>query len=290
MENNIHISALYHFAPVSDHVALGAKLKSCLNYEGVKGTIIVAPEGMNGTIAGNEEGIENALAFIRTQEGFAELEEKRSYFDSIPFKKLKIKTRRHVLPFPTKVNPNAMKGEYVQGEAWNALIADPDTIVIDTRNDYEYYLGSFENAENPKTRTFQEITAYTKEVLAKQKDKKIAMFCTGGIRCEKYSSYLKEEGFENVYHLKGGVLQYLEETPEEKSLWKGDCFVFDRRVAVGHGVTPNPDIHECWGCGHPLTPQDREHEAYEYKVGCAYCMNKGKLRFWDGWELESKAN
>ncbi len=288
MQDTIHISALYHFAPVADNEALGAKLKSLLNYEGVKGTLIVAPEGINGTISGSEDAIENVLQFIRAQEGFAGLEEKRSYFDTHPFKRLKIKVRRHVLPFPKKVDPNAMKGEYVAGEEWNRIIADPNTIVIDTRNDYEFYLGSFTGAVNPKTRTFQEITAYTKDELAKHKDKKIAMFCTGGIRCEKYSSYLKEEGFEHVYHLKGGILQYLQDMPEENSLWEGDCFVFDRRVAVGHGVTPNPDIHECWGCGHPLTPKDREHPAYEYKVGCQYCDHKKQARYRDGWELEEE--
>ncbi|MBN66565.1 MAG: hypothetical protein CMM94_03240 [Rickettsiales bacterium] len=267
----ITISAFYHFAPLDDTQSLRAPLREFMETHGIKGTIILAPEGVNGTVSGSDEAIAKLRERLRSIPGMEGLQDKVSYFHRQPFQRTKVKLKNWLIPFEEKVDPVNACGTYVEPKDWNDLISDPDVVTIDTRNDYEVHIGKFKHAVNPGTDVFREIIPFTKEQLDQASNKKVAMYCTGGIRCEKYSAYLRQQGFEEVYHLKGGILQYLQDMPAEQSLWEGDCFVFDERVAVGHGVQPNEEIIMCLGCGHPLTAADREHEAYEEGECCAFC-------------------
>lgn len=233
----ITICALYHFASIAEPGQYKAPLLSFMEEHDIKGTLMLAKEGINGTVSGSEMSINALLVYLKTIPGLEELSEgQRSHFHSHPFGKAKVKVRGWVLPFPEPFDPNAKRGEYVAPEAWNALISDPQTLCLDTRNKYEVEMGRFKGAKDPKTRHFKDIISYTETELSEQKNRPIAIYCTGGIRCEKYSAYLKEQGFERVYHLKGGILSYLNTIPETDSLWEGTCFVFDEREAVGHGM------------------------------------------------------
>lgn len=233
-------------------------LRDVCTAQAIKGTILIASEGVNGTVSGASEGIDTLFGALRSDARFADLVIKYSEADEHPFQRLKVKVKREIVTFGVpEAEPAIATGELVEPEDWNALIADPDVIVIDTRNDYEVEVGTFERALNPQTRAFNEFPDYARRALTEDRSQKIAMFCTGGIRCEKASAYLLREGFTNVYQLHGGILRYLERIPQQDSLWRGECFVFDERVALEHGVRPGQHVL-CSQCGFPIK---RESEA-----------------------------
>ena len=270
-------AALYKFVSLPNYAALQANIHAACVAHHIKGTILLAHEGINGTIAGLPENIHKVLDFLRTDaafEGkFANLEHKESHSDEHPFYRMKVKLKKEIVTMGVpSVNPNNTVGTYVKPEDWNALISDPEVILLDTRNDYEVHIGTFKSAINPKTTTFREFPEYLAQNLDKTKHKKVAMFCTGGIRCEKASSYMLEQGFDEVYHLQGGILKYLETVPEEQSLWQGECFVFDQRVAVKHNLEVS-EFDQCYACRHPLSPAELTSVQYTPGISCPYCYN-----------------
>jgi len=268
------VCALYHFVRLDDYEKLRAPLLQCMQDNHVRGTLLLASEGINGTIAGSREGIDKVLDWLRQDPRLASLDYKESYDEEIPFYRTKVKLKKEIVTMGVEgIDPNRKVGTHIKPKDWNALISDPDVILIDTRNDYEVAIGTFENAVNPKTETFREFPAYVKEHLDPAKHKKVAMFCTGGIRCEKSTAYLKENGFEEVYHLEGGILKYLEEVPENESMWQGDCFVFDNRVAVNHRLEKS-GYDQCHACRLPITEEDKRSDKYEKGVSCPHCYNK----------------
>ena len=268
----IVVAALYHFARLDDPAALRAPLARLACGQGVRGTLLLAPEGINGTIAGSRAGIDAMLAHLRALPGCAGMEWKESASDAMPFGKMKVRLKREIVTMGQPgVDPRARVGHYVEPAAWNALISAPDVAVIDTRNAYEVAIGSFEGAVDPGTRAFGEFPAWWEENRDRFHNKRIAMFCTGGIRCEKSTNWLLQQGVAEVYHLKGGILKYLEEIPEAESLWRGGCFVFDQRVAVGHGLQPTGHTL-CHACRRPLTAADLASPAYEEGVSCPHCI------------------
>lgn len=240
----VKVAALYRFAAMADLPMLRERLRALCDEQAIKGTLLIAPEGINGTIAGSDAGIDTVIATLRALPGCAELDVKYSRAPALPFQRMKVRIKREIVTMgQPQIDPLAT-GHYVAAEDWNALIADPDVVVIDTRNAYEVAIGTFERAIDPGTRSFREFPEWFRqqreELLGQGKPVRVAMFCTGGIRCEKSTAFLKAEGVEEVYHLKGGILKYLEDVPEEQSLWRGECFVFDERVSVGHGLVPRP--------------------------------------------------
>ncbi|NOR72071.1 MAG: rhodanese-related sulfurtransferase, partial [Methylomarinum sp.] len=237
MSSNIVVSALYKFVTLEDFISLKQPLLDKMLEHQVKGTLLLAKEGINGTIASDRKGIDSLLAWLRSDPRFANIETKESYEQDMPFYRTKVKLKKEIVTMGVEgIDPEKIVGTYVKPKDWNALITDPEVLLIDTRNDYEVQIGTFQGAVNPETETFREFSHYVKENLDPNKHKKVAMFCTGGIRCEKSTAYLKEQGFEDVYHLQGGILKYLEEVPVEQSTWQGECFVFDNRVAVNHNL------------------------------------------------------
>ncbi len=271
-------AALYRFVSLPDYKALQAPILAECQKHNIKGTLLLAEEGINGTIAGLSDDIHAVLTYLRTDPifnaRFTDLKHKESYADSHPFYRMKVKLKKEIVTMGVpNVNPNNTVGTYVKPEDWNAIISDPDVIVLDTRNDYEVHIGTFKGAVDPKTTTFREFPKYVAENLDKIKHKKVAMFCTGGIRCEKASSYMKEQGFQEVYHLQGGILKYLETVPEAESLWKGECFVFDQRVAVKHGLEVG-DYDQCYACRMPLSPEEMQHPHYTPGISCPHCYDK----------------
>lgn len=268
----IVVAALYQFKAVACASELQQSLKELCKAQQILGTLIVASEGINGTVSGSRQAIDVLHQFLLAQ-GFDHMEYKESFAPEHTFKRLKIKLKKEIVTLGVEVNPRETVGTYLQPKEWHEFIQQPDVIVIDTRNDYEYLTGTFEGAIDPQTKTFGEFPQYVAQHLKDAKDKKIAMFCTGGIRCEKSTSYLLQEGFKEVYHLKGGVLNYLAEIAPEESLWKGECFVFDRRVGVAHGVDLG-HTRMCFGCGHPLFEQDISHPHYEDGVSCHACYEQ----------------
>ncbi len=270
----IIVAALYHFTRFPDPDALRAPLMALCAREGVKGSLLIAGEGVNGTIAGPREGIDAVLAHLRALPGCAGLEWKESLAPEMPFGRMKVKLKREIVTMGVEgVDPRASVGHYVAPEDWNALISDPDVAVIDTRNDYETGIGTFRGAVDPGTRSFRDFPAWWEENRERFHNKRIAMFCTGGIRCEKSTNYLISQGVEDVFHLKGGILKYLEEVPAEQSLWDGECYVFDGRVSVGHGLIPG-DYHSCGACRRPVSAEDRQHPAYEPGTCCPACVSE----------------
>ena len=268
------IAALYLFIPVADPAELKQKFLQELSPLQLCGTLLIAPEGINGTLAGSELAIQELLICLNNNTGLSQKDVKFSYSEEKPFNRFKIRLKREIVTFnQPHVNPNLRVGTYIEPDEWNTLIDDPDVTVIDTRNKYETLIGTFKNAIDPKIDSFTEFSDYVRENLDPKKHKKIAMFCTGGIRCEKASSFMLAEGFESVFHLKGGILKYLEEIPKEQSRWQGDCYVFDRRMAVGHGLTTG-HYSMCYCCGYPLSDKDKTHNLYEEGVSCAHCYEK----------------
>ncbi len=271
---NYVVAALYKFVDFKRFKNFRVPLLRECNRNGIKGTLLIAHEGINGTIAGTREGIDNVLAFLRAQPEFNDLEHKESPANKMPFLRMKVRLKKEIVTIGIpNVSPTKKVGTYVTPEEWNNLINRNDVLLIDTRNTYEVEVGTFKGAVNPNTESFREFPEYVKKHYDPQKHKHVAMFCTGGIRCEKASSYMLEEGFENVYHLKGGILKYLEEVPQEKSTWEGDCFVFDGRVAVTHGLKQS-DYDQCHGCRYPIKEEDKEHPHYKAGVHCHRCYNK----------------
>jgi UPF0176 protein len=267
-------AALYKFVSLSDYQNLQAPiLAKCLEHR-IKGTLLLAAEGINGTIAGAPEDIKAILEYLREDSRLSDLEHKESYADQHPFYRMKVKLKKEIVTMGVSdVNPNDVVGTYVKPEAWNDLISDPDVILLDTRNDYEVSIGTFKGAVDPKTTTFREFPKFVEQNLDKTKNKKVAMFCTGGIRCEKASSYMKQQGFEEVYHLQGGILKYLETVPKEESMWEGECFVFDQRVAVKHGLEVG-DYDQCYACRMPLSPEELKSDKYTPGISCPHCYDK----------------
>jgi UPF0176 protein len=273
----IAVAALYCFAKFSDPESLQAPLQLICQQQGVTGTILLASEGVNGTIAGPKSGIAVVINHIRSFPGCANLDVKYSGAREMPFYRMKVKIKREIVTMGIDgIDPTREVGQYVTPEDWNALIADPDTILIDTRNDYEVGIGSFEGAIDPKTKAFRDFPAWFREnraALTAQSNKpKFAMFCTGGIRCEKSTAFLKAEGIDDVYHLEGGILRYLENIPASESKWQGECFVFDERVSVKHGLELG-SLQLCHACRFPIHAEDRLSERFVEGVSCPNCFD-----------------
>ena len=268
----IIVAALYRFVSFDDYREYQEPLLAKLEALGICGTLLLAPEGINGTIAGSRAAIDQMLIHLRRDPRLADLEVKESCCDQMPFKRTRVRLKKEIVTMGVPgIDPRRAVGTYVDPEEWNALISDPDVTVIDTRNDYEVAIGSFQGAVNPNTHSFRQFPQYVAEQLDPNQQRKIAMYCTGGIRCEKSTALLKQQGFSEVYHLRGGILKYLEVVPEEESMWRGDCFVFDRRVAVGHGLAESE--HEmCFACGWPVSPSEQQHEDYEPGIHCSRCV------------------
>ncbi len=268
------IAALYHFTRFGDPTALRGPLLALAESEGVTGSLLLAGEGINGTIAGPRAGIDAVLAHIRALPGCADLAWKEARASSQPFGKMKVRLKREIVSMGVPdVDPRAAVGHYVEPEEWNALIAQDDVVLIDTRNDYEVAIGTFEGAIDPETASFRQFPAWWQANAHRFHNKRVAMFCTGGIRCEKSTNYLLSQGVEEVFHLKGGILQYLEDIPESESRWNGACFVFDGRVSVCHGLVEGP--HElCHACRRPILPEDRARPEFEEGVSCHQCIDQ----------------
>ncbi len=275
----VKVAALYHFAKVDDPAALRLDILAQCEARHLKGTILLADEGINGTIAGNPDEIDAVIAYLQSLPLFTGLEVKYSEASTMPFLRMKVRLKKEIVAMGVAgIDAAEAKGDYVDPSAWNDLIADPDTVVIDTRNGYEVAIGSFDGAINPDTKSFRDFPAWFDEFSEqlRQKDSKqpkIAMFCTGGIRCEKATAYVKAQGFDDVHHLKGGILKYLEHIPEAESLWQGDCFLFDQRVAVGHGLQQS-DYGQCYACRMPLNAADRTSPDYIPGEACPHCIDQ----------------
>jgi len=268
------VCALYKFVTLENFEQLRQPLHDLMVEQGVRGTLLLAKEGINGTIAGSREGIDAILAWLKSDPRLATLDYKESFDDSNPFYRTKVKLKKEIVTLGVEgIDPKRVVGTYVKPQDWNALISDPDVVLIDTRNDYEVQIGTFKNAVNPQTDSFREFPQYVKDNLDPQQHKKVAMFCTGGIRCEKSTAYLKEQGFDEVYHLEGGILKYLEEVPEEQTLWEGECFVFDNRVSVNHRLEKG-EYDQCHACRMPITEADKASDQYEKGVSCPHCHDR----------------
>ena len=270
----IVVAALYRFVSLSDFESLREPILAAMEANEVRGTLLLASEGINGTIAGSRNGIDALLRYLREDPRLAETEVKESFCGEPPFKRTRVRLKQEIVTLGVEgIDPNDSVGTYVDPQDWNDLISDPDVTVIDTRNDYEVAIGTFQGAENPDTHTFREFPDYVDQNLDPNQHKKVAMFCTGGIRCEKSTALLKQKGFDEVYHLRGGILKYLEQVPPEESLWNGDCFVFDQRVAVGHGLEESDHVM-CFACGWPVTVEEQQHPDFQAGVQCARCVGK----------------
>ncbi|WEF24610.1 rhodanese-related sulfurtransferase [Paracoccus sp. S3-43] len=266
------VAALYHFTRFEDPAALKPPLARIACANGVRGTLLLAPEGINGTIAGTRDGIDAVLAHIRALPGCADMDWKESPADRMPFGRMKVRLKREIVTMgQPDVDPRASVGHYVEPADWNALISAPDVAVIDTRNDYEVEIGTFAGAVDPGTRSFRDFPAWWQANAPRFAGKRVAMFCTGGIRCEKSTNWLLSQGVDQVFHLKGGILKYLEQVPEDDSLWQGECFVFDGRVSLSHGLRPGRH-GLCHACRRPLAPEDRARPDFEEGVSCHRCI------------------
>ncbi|MEM9508525.1 MAG: rhodanese-related sulfurtransferase, partial [Cyanobacteria bacterium P01_E01_bin.35] len=262
------------FVNIYDLEAKKAQILAWCTSKQVKGTIILAEEGINGTVSGSREAIADILKSLQTLPELADLESKESTSDNMPFARLKVKIKPEIVTLGLpEVNPNHQVGTYVEPQNWNQIISNPEIVVIDTRNEYEVEIGSFQRAKNPHTDSFREFPEYVAQNLDPEVHPKVAMFCTGGIRCEKASSFLLSQGFKEVYHLKGGILKYLENVSPAESMWQGECFVFDERVSVKEGLELGS--HElCYACGHPISAADQTSPQYKPNISCPYCYEQ----------------
>ena len=268
------ICALYKFVALDDYEAIRAPLQNVMKENDIKGTLLLAKEGINGTVSGSREGIDALLNWFRQDERLKDIVYKESFDEQQPFYRTKVKLKKEIVTMGVEgLDPRKVVGTYVKPEDWNALISDPEVVVIDTRNDYEVQIGTFKHAVNPNTDSFREFPEYAEKNLNPDKHKKVAMFCTGGIRCEKSTAYMKEQGFEEVYHLEGGILKYLEDVPEEDSLWEGECFVFDNRTTVNHQLEKG-SYDSCHACRLPITEEDKQSKYFEAGVSCPHCYDK----------------
>jgi len=278
MQHTYLATAMYHFVSLPHFETLREPLLNFCVSRDIKGTLLLADEGINGTLAGPEKSIHELLDFLKTDpifEGnFKNLGHKESWSDKHPFYRMKVKLKKEIVTLGIPgVSPTKVMGKYIKPQDWNTIISDPEVVLIDTRNDYEYSIGTFKNAMNPKTNTFREFPEYVKTHFDPKKHKKIAMFCTGGIRCEKASSYMISKGFREVYHLEGGILKYLEEVKPEQSLWQGECFLFDQRVAVKIGLEAG-NYAQCYACRYPLSRKDVKSKKYFSGISCPNCIDK----------------
>ncbi|MFA4938456.1 rhodanese-related sulfurtransferase [Brevundimonas sp.] len=274
-DHAVRVAALYRFAPVADRAAVREALQAVCDAGEVRGTLLVASEGLNGTIAGSAAAVDAVLSTIHAMPGFETLELKYAWTNALPFHRMKVRVKREIVTMgQPDLDPARQAGVYVSPADWNALIADPETLVIDTRNDYEGEIGAFEGAVQPNTRSFRDFPDWFRTegraLLEQTGAKRVAMYCTGGIRCEKSTAFLKAEGVENVHHLEGGILRYLETVGEDESLWQGECFVFDERVSVGHGLSQGPHTL-CRGCRLPVDDAGRASPHYVEGVCCERC-------------------
>ena len=264
--------ALYKFVALPNYGSIRHPLLKIMTDNQVFGTLLLASEGINGTISGTRASIDNVLHWLAQQPGLDNIDTKESYDDNIPFYRTKVKLKKEIVTMGVEgIDPNQVVGSYVKPADWNALISDPDVLVVDTRNNYEVEIGTFKDAVNPNTTSFREFPAWATENIESDKTKKIAMFCTGGIRCEKSTAYMKEQGFDEVYHLEGGILKYLEEVPKEQTLWQGECFVFDNRVAVDHDLKRG-SYDQCHACRMPITEQEKTLDTYQEGLSCHHCF------------------
>ncbi|MFO1194467.1 MAG: rhodanese-related sulfurtransferase [Rhodoferax sp.] len=275
-------AALYKFVDLPDCASLQPRLLAVCEAHRIKGTLLLAREGINGTIAGAQEDIRAVLQWLRADPRLADLEHKESWADTAPFHRMKVRLKKEIVTMQVPgLDPTRTVGKYVAPEAWNALISAPDVVLVDTRNDYEVAIGSFQGAIDPRTRSFSELPAWVQAESApggslapvNGRKPRVAMFCTGGIRCEKSTAYLRSQGFDEVYHLQGGILKYLETVRPEDSLWQGECFVFDERVSVGHGLQPGT-LSLCRSCRRPLSAADRASDRYQEGVSCPHCHDQ----------------
>ena len=272
--SQIVVCALYKFVTLDDYALIQPPLLALMLKYDVKGTLLLAQEGINGTIAGSRSGIDAILTYLQSDPRLAALSYKESYTDQPPFLRSRVKLKREIVTMGVEgIDPKQVVGTYVKPTDWNDLISDPNILLVDTRNDYEVQVGTFKNALNPKTDSFREFPGYVKQELDPKKHNKVAMFCTGGIRCEKSTAFLKEQGFDEVYHLEGGILKYLQEVPAEESLWEGECFVFYERVTVNHQLQRG-EYDQCNACRMPITEQDKLSEQYQHGVSCPHCFEK----------------
>ncbi|TQV67759.1 rhodanese-related sulfurtransferase [Exilibacterium tricleocarpae] len=272
--SDIVVAALYKFVALPDYRALRQPLLDRCNALAVKGSLLLASEGINGTVAGSRAAIDALVAYLRSDPRLADIDHKESFDRTQPFHRMKVKLKKEIVTMGVQgIDPNRAAGTYVAPADWNRLISADDVLVIDTRNDYEVAVGTFAGAENPKTKSFREFPAYVDAHLDRDRHKKVAMFCTGGIRCEKSTAYLKQQGFEHVYHLQGGILKYLEEVPPAQSLWRGECFVFDNRVSVDHDLQKG-SLALCHGCRNPITAADKRSDKYLPGVACPQCHDR----------------
>ncbi len=266
------VAAFYHFFDFPDYAAQQKPLLALLKSHEIKGSLLIAAEGINGTLSGTRENIDAVLRHLKTTITKNDFEHKESLCETQPFRRAKVRLKKEVISLGEPVSP-ARTGTYIDAKDWNALIADPEVTVLDSRNSYEVHLGTFARAIDPDIKNFKQLPAFVHETLDPARHKKIATFCTGGIRCEKFSSWLLDQGFSEVYQLKGGILKYLEEIPEAQSAWQGECYVFDERVAVGHGLAPSSTASMCRACGHALTQDDRKSPLYIEDKQCGLCAS-----------------
>ncbi len=272
MMHKFVIAAFYKFADLTDFIELQPNLLEFCKSNNIFGTILLASEGINGTVSGSRENIDSLIKFLQSHPKLFNLEHKESFSDETPFDRMKVRIKKEIVPLGVSgINPALEVGTYVSPEEWNILINDPDVILIDTRNQYECDIGTFKGALDPKTKRFRDFPTFVANNLDPNKNTKVAMFCTGGIRCEKASAFMLKQGFREVYHLKGGILKYLETIPQDQSLWQGECFVFDQRIAVGDGVKVGGH-EQCYACRHPVSPLDQESPKYKVGVSCPYCF------------------
>jgi UPF0176 protein len=267
----IVVATYYHFFACEANSALKTHVLDAMHAHGVLGTVLLTPEGVNSTIAGPRAGIDGFLAFLKSEVVGADFEHKESICAEQPFQRAKVKLKPETISLGEPACPVDGVGTYLDAAAWNDLLDDPDAVIIDTRNDYEVHLGTFRGAINPNIATFRQLPEITRRLLGPDKTRKIGTFCTGGIRCEKFTAWLLAEGYTNVYHLKGGILKYFEETTPATSKWLGECFVFDERIAVDQDLNPTTTASMCPVCSATLTPEDRAHPAYVAGVHCASC-------------------
>ena len=275
-KNEILVAALYKFVEIDDLLSLQSNLYEICEKNNIMGTILIANEGINGTISGKNNEINQTISLLKSDKRFTNIEIKYSSTDKQPFHRMKVRLKKEIVTIGLpKINPNKKVGTYVKPDDWNDLISDPNVVVIDTRNKYETKIGSFENALDPETSSFREFPDWVKKFKSSKENanKKIAMFCTGGIRCEKASSLMKEEGFEDVYHLQGGILKYLETIDKENSLWNGECFVFDQRVCLTDELEVG-SYKMCFACRMPITEEEMQNEKYIEGISCIYCYDK----------------
>jgi len=272
-DDQVTVCALYKFVTLDDYQALRPSFIEQLDRLSIRGTLLLANEGINGTIAGKNGNIKEFIAWLSTDSRFEQIDYKLSYHSEPPFHRTKVKLKKEIVTMGVSgIDPNEVVGTYVEASEWNRIISDPETVLIDTRNNYEVGIGSFKNAVDPDTNTFREFPEYVQQTLDPKKHKKVAMFCTGGIRCEKASAYMKQQGFEEVYHLRGGILKYLETVKEQESLWEGECFVFDDRVAVNQNLDKGQH-DQCHACRFPITKNEKESKFYIPGVSCPRCYD-----------------